>query len=142
MKHKVFLPLLEQIIMIGLFAIVAVICLQGFALSNRISTEQAIQDQAVVAAQNTAETLKSTHGDLSAAASLLSGKVIDDSLIILYDSQGKPTLDADAEEFRVCAQITESSDELLGSSIIQIIYRDEIIYSLTVGWQKDLENEN
>ncbi len=142
MKHKVFLPLLEQIIMIGFFAIAAAICLQGFALSNRISKDQFVKDQGVLAAQNTAETLKSTFGDLYSAAAILSGEVSDQSLVILYDSQGKPTLDAEAEEFRVFVQITDSADELLGSATIQILYQDEVIYSLTVGWQKELANEN
>lgn len=142
MKKKAFLPLLEQIIMIGFFAAVATICLQGIALANRISNEQAITDRAVLAAQNIAETLKSTQGDTVSAAGFLSGSAENDSLIVFYDVLGNPVSNEDSQGFKGIAEITEGSNPLLGSASVQIIYKDEVIYSLTVGWQKDLYNEN
>jgi hypothetical protein len=142
MKKKAFLPLLEQIIMIGFFAAVATICLQGIALANRISNEQAITDRAVLAAQNIAETLKSTQGDTVSAADVLSGSAENGSLIVFYDVFGNPVSNEDSRGFKGIAEITEGSNPLLGSASVQIIYKDEVIYSLTVGWQKDLYNEN
>ena len=142
MKKKAFLPLLEQIIMIGFFAAVATICLQGIALANRISNEQAITDRAVLAAQNIAETLKSTQGDTVSAAVVLSGSAENGSLIVFYDVLGNPVSNEDSQGFKGIAEITEGSNPLLGSASVQIIYKDEVIYSLTVGWQKDLYNEN
>ncbi len=141
MKNKAFLPLLEQIIMIGFFAVIATICLQGIALANRISEEQALKDRAVLAAQNIAETLKSTRGDTDSAADILSGSAQSDSLTVFYDLTGKPVSEEDPNGFIGLAVITESAHPLLGNASIQIIYEDEVIYSLTVGWQKDLENE-
>lgn len=141
MKNKAFLPLLEQIIMIGFFAVIATICLQGIALANRISDDHARNDRAVLAAQNIAEVLKSTCGDIESAAAILSGNAQTDSLTVFYDASGKTVTQGDPNGFIGVARITESSHPLLGNASIQIIYEDEVIYSLTVGWQKDLENE-
>lgn len=136
MKRKVFLPLLEQICMIGFFALAAVLCLQGFTLANGISRDRQIKDYAVIAAQNTAEVLKSTKGDLDVAAKLLSGTADATSLTVLYDAEGNPTSGEENEAFRLSAQITDSEDPLLGCSTIRVIYQDEVILELTVGWQE------
>ena len=141
MKNKAFLPLLEQIIMIGFFAVIAAICLQGIALANRISNAHSRNDRAVLAAQNIAEAIKAECGDLSSAADILSGNVQGDSLIVFYDPSGNIVSEEDSAGLKGVAQITESERPLLGSASVQIIYEDEVIYSLTVGWQKDLENE-
>ncbi len=141
MKNKAFLPLLEQIIMIGFFAVFATVCLHGIAIANRISDEQACNDRAVLAAQNIAEALKSTGGDVYSAADILSGNAQSDSLTVFYDHSGKPVSDEDPDGFIGLAKITESTHPLLGNASVQIIYEDEVIYSLTVGWQKDMENE-
>ena len=141
MKNKAFLPLLEQIIMIGFFAVIAAICLQGIALANRISNEHSRNDRAVLAAQNIAEAIKAECGDLNAASDILSGDVQGDSLIVFYDPLGDIVSEEHTEGFKGIARITESERPLLGSASVQIIYENEVIYSLTVGWQKDLENE-
>ena len=141
MKNKAFLPLLEQIIMIGFFAVIAAICLQGIALANRISNEHSRNDRAVLAAQNIAEAIKAECGDLNAASDILSGDVQGDSLIVFYDPSGDIVSEEHTEGFKAIARITESERPLLGSASVQIIYENEVIYSLTVGWQKDLENE-
>ena len=141
MKNKAFLPLLEQIIMIGFFAVIATICLQGIALANRISDDHARNDRAVLAAQNIAEALKSTYGDTKSAAMILSGSAQSNSLTVFYDASGKPVSQETPGGFVGRASITESAHPLLGNASIQIFYEDEVIYSLTVGWQKDLENE-
>ena len=127
--------------MIGFFAVIAAICLQGIALANRISNEHSRNDRAVLAAQNIAEAIKAECGDLNAASDILSGDVQGDSLIVFYDPSGDIVSEEHTEGFKGIARITESKRPLLGSASVQIIYENEVIYSLTVGWQKDLENE-
>ena len=67
MKNKTPLPLMEQLIMILVFALSAALCLQGFALADHLSRQQKSREKAVVIAQNIAETLKAFSGDYASA---------------------------------------------------------------------------
>ena len=58
MKHKTSLLLMEQLVMILVFAVAAALCLQVFVRSRDISGETARRDTAVVLARNAAELLK------------------------------------------------------------------------------------
>lgn len=58
MKHKAFLILLEQLIMLLVFALACAACLGIFARAHIIRRDTALRDQAVLLAQNTAERLK------------------------------------------------------------------------------------
>lgn len=60
MKNKASLQLMEQLIMILVFAVAAALCLQVFAKSAEISRQTACQDEAVQTARNAAELYK--HG--------------------------------------------------------------------------------
>ena len=73
MKSKIPLPLMEQLIMVLVFALTSALCLQGFALANRLSGQQESQAYAVIAAQNAAEVLKHVSGDFEQAAGQLGG---------------------------------------------------------------------
>ena len=67
------LVLIEQLIMVLVFALAAALCLQAFALANRISRDNAVRDQAMLRAQTAAETIKSCRGDGARAAELVGG---------------------------------------------------------------------
>ena len=58
MKNKTSLLLMEQLVMILVFALCAALCLQCFVAADRISGETGLRDDAVLLAQNTAEALK------------------------------------------------------------------------------------
>lgn len=58
MKHKSSLILLEQLIMLLVFSLACAACLGIFARAHTLSRDTALQDQAVLLAQNTAERLK------------------------------------------------------------------------------------
>ena len=58
MKHRSSLVLMEQLVMILVFALCAAFCLQAFVAADRISRDTGFQDDAVLLAQNTAESLK------------------------------------------------------------------------------------
>ena len=55
MKSKAPLSLMEQLIMLLVFALAAALCLQVFVLSAQISRRCKATDHAVTAAQNAAE---------------------------------------------------------------------------------------
>ena len=58
MRSKASLQLMEQMIMILVFAVAAALCLQVFAKSGEISRRTACQDAAVQLARNAAELYK------------------------------------------------------------------------------------
>ena len=73
MRSKAPLALMEQMVMVLVFALAAALCLQAFALADRISRQNAERDQAVVAAQNAAEQVKQVRGDWDLAVRLYGG---------------------------------------------------------------------
>ena len=58
MRNRAFLPLIEQILMIAVFAIVSAVCIGCFASARSISLGTEKKDTAVILAQNTAESIK------------------------------------------------------------------------------------
>ena len=89
MRSKAPLAMMEQMVMILVFALAAALCLQAFVTSDRMSRESEARDRAAVLCQNTAEAIRYSGGDLAAAAELLgAGQWADgvDALTIFYDT--------------------------------------------------------
>ena len=63
MRSKAPLVLMEQLVMVLVFALAAALCVQVFVLSDQTSRNYAARDRAAVAAQNAAEQLKGCGGD-------------------------------------------------------------------------------
>ena len=73
MRNRSVLALLEQALMVLVFAAAAALCLRIFVWADVRSADNAVRDRAVLAAERAAETLKSCRGDTAAAAELLGG---------------------------------------------------------------------
>ena len=58
MKSKAPLVMMEQLVMVLVFALASALCLQTFVLSGKISQMTEVKNRAMVEAQNVAETLK------------------------------------------------------------------------------------
>ena len=142
MKSKAFLPLMEQILMIAVFALAAALCLQGFATADSISRNRQNKDYAVIAAQNAAERVKLLRGDMQAAAEPLSGVLDGNTVTVIYSENGTPAKFGEEEAFRIVIEKKESSTPLLEYAEIRAISGGEVIFELTVGWQKGAGNEN
>ena len=121
MKNKAPLPLMEQLIMVLVFALTAALCLQGFSLADRISRRQEAKETAAMLAQNMAETLKACSGDPEAAS-----RLIDD----LPENPG----------FTVQAIPISTENPLLGCARNVVTYEEETIYELTIAWQEVSKN--
>lgn len=139
MKNKAFLPLFELIIMIGIFAAAAAVCLSVFTKADTVSRRAEDLDRAVEAAENAAEIIKYTRGDLDAAAELLSGRTRSGSVFVCFDADWNLT-DPENAVFRVDAVNYES--ELLGKTDVLVYEGKRLIYELTVGWQKEADDGN
>ena len=112
MKSKASLQLMEQLVMILVFAVAAALCLQVFAKSREISLETAHRDQAVALGRNAAELLKATGGDDEAAENL----------------------SRDGYEVLVTPRI--STQPGLAIAEIRVLFEGELLFRLDTGWQE------
>lgn len=118
MKNRTSLVLMEQLVMIMVFALAAALCLRVFVTADEISRKTASRDGAVLIAQNAAEVLKATSGDTDRTAELL-----------------RPM--AEAEGYRIELEKLESHMPLLGRAEIQVYLEDELLFSICTGWQEE-----
>ena len=122
MRNKAFAPLIEQICMIAVFAIVAAVCIGGFSRADNISRQTQQQDAAVNLAQNVAEQVKA-------------GALRPEEASLLYYNDALQPAEAETAAFTV--RLTpETSDPLLGSARITVLRDGEELFSLTVKWQE------
>jgi len=79
MKGKSILALMEQLVMLAVFALCAALCLQGFVKSDRLSRRSEAQDRAMVEVQSVAEAIKNHGGEpeeaIAAAIQRLGGNI-------------------------------------------------------------------
>ncbi len=86
MRSKAPLALMEQMIMLLVFALAAALCLQSFAKSDRMSERAEERDRALTVCQSAAEVIRHTGGDFTAAAKKLDAAWWDaDGLTVDYD---------------------------------------------------------
>lgn len=92
MRSKTPLVLMEQMIMLLVFALASALCLQAFVKSDQMSRDSENRDRALQAAQNAAEVIRSTGGDFRQAAALLDASDWEEgSLTIFYGGDWKPS---------------------------------------------------
>ena len=123
MKNKASLVLLEQLIMILVFALAAAICLQIFVKADSISQETARLGQAQMLAQNAAETVKAADGDLTQAAAVLGGNA-DNTVLTL----------ASEDLFLTVSKLPAANG--LGKADVTVTCEDAILIAFTIGWQE------
>ncbi len=75
MKNKTALLLIELALLIAVFAVAAAVCLRLFAWADTTSKEDAQRDAALLHAQNAAQEIKRSRGDLEQAAQRFGGQV-------------------------------------------------------------------
>lgn len=128
MKQKASLVLMEQLVMILVVSLAAVLCLRIFAWSDWASREMQQQAEAVILCQNAAQTIKAA-GSLEAGAMSLGAT-----------RQGDVWTVSDAEQICMELQKLEAPVPGLGQAEIRAVSAQtgEILFSLTTGWQEVL----
>ena len=123
MKSKTPLVIMEQTIMILVFALAAAVCMQIFVHSNRLSRYNQQRDDAVVIAQNTAETLKRLGGKLQTP--------------LCYDQNGQPVTDQKDAAYWLNVIYTESGDPNLWTATVEVTGSGNImLFELPVAGQR------
>ena len=135
MRDRSLLPMMEQLIMLVVFALSAVLCVQAFVLADRTSRQCEERDRAMVEAQNAAEKIKSVRGDLSLAAACYGGT--ENGLMWGW------SLDEDWQEaqedltYHVLVTPLETENPLLGSAEVTIYGEEgQTLAALPVAWQE------
>lgn len=141
MRDKSPLLLMEQVLMILVFALAAAVCLRAFALSHELSRQSEARDSAVMAAQNTAEAMKHRGGAaedaFAAAAELIGGELSLGNYRAGYDENWNVT--AENAVYTLEAAETAAAEGL--TAVELRVWDDsgeerEELFGLTVVWQE------
>ena len=135
MKSKAPLSLMEQLIMLAVFALAAALCLQVFVLSGRVSRDSETRSHAVTAVQNAAEITKSCHGDFESISLILGGADVAGCWQLGYDENWMSTSPTQA---CYLVNITPAATDIptLGSAVVSAHSEKGTLFSVTVSWQE------
>ena len=137
MRSKTPLVLMEQVIMVLVFALAAALCLRMFVFSDQMSERNEHIDHAVLLAQNTAEMLKAC-GGVEEAAAIVGGTIQQTLWSVHYNEDLTPATDADSACYHVDVLPQGSGVDGLGQAHIEVFLQDEQegLFALTVAWQE------
>ena len=123
MKNKTPLVIMEQTVMILVFAFAAAICMQVFVYSDKLSRLNQQRDNAIIMAQNTAEMLKSSGGEAE--------------YTIYYDLNWQPVSEQENAAYRLETIYTESDNSKLWAADIKVYGSgNDLLFELPVAGQR------
>ena len=151
-RSKAPLALMEQMVMLLVFALAAALCLQAFIRSDSDSKRSEARDRAAVLCQNVAETIRHNGGDLEAALKTVSG--VDPGsrdgfgLFEHYDEDwnvmeyhGRPL----SPKYLLRAMEVDSGMDGLGKANVEAFTWDggamESLFSIEVAWQTEVSGD-
>ena len=123
-RNKAPLALMEQIIMILVFALASAVCLQGFVYANQLSKNGAAMQEASTRAQTVIEYCKAEHGNLDAVCQAIGGE---------RTAQGLQVIDAE-ENRRTVLELGEKTEYLQRAKVTVWVGEIEA-YSADIAWQ-------
>ena len=137
MKSKAPLALMEQLVMVLVFALAAALCVQAFFASDRMSRQGEARDRAVLLAQNTAEYLKEYGAEQTAQtlAQALGGTAETPERVCVY-------LDGELSEDAAYLLRVELEDAQCGGRLGRAevsVYQAEAaepLFSIPAAWQE------
>lgn len=129
-KSKTTLTLMEQLIMIAVFAVAVAVCLRVFAFANSRSEQNLINDVAVNESRNAAEVIKSTGGDFVRAAEILGALPTENGL--------EKELSGEYGSLLLTSEKLQSAAEGLGNASVTVSDPEtgRQVFSITVCWQE------
>lgn len=124
MKSKAPLALMEQMVMLLVFALAAALCLQAFVKSDQISLRSQNRSNAALAAQNVAEVIRYNGGSLEYAltetANRQGGSYLEnEGLVIAYDEEWKVA--AENQAYLLTVQEIPTAEEGLHKVLIKVV---------------------
>ncbi len=139
MKSKAPLALMEQMIMVLVFALAAALCLRAFALSDRLSKEGEARDGAVLLAQNAAEVCKAGGGDWAYMESVLGGEALEYSWTAFFDEELTAVAAEESAAYRVMAVGEATLVPGLGQASVSVYDAEgELLFRIPAAWQEEV----
>ncbi len=134
MRSKAPLVLMEQIVMVLVFALTAALCLRMFVLADRLSVKYAASDRAVLEAQNAAEWMK--QGRLSDYLEEYRAVGESEAWLILFDEDWEVTGQIEKAEYFLQILQVECGQDALWKAEVLVLAGEEELFRLTVAGQK------
>lgn len=134
MRNKAFLLLIEQALMLLVFAVAAICCLRAFVWADSQSARSEARDEAVVRAQCAAEALKGRRGDFAAAANVCGGEWDGEVWYIHYDEDWNIAEDIHSYTLRCTRE--KGALPCLGSAEIEVLDGENCLVRLETAWQE------
>ncbi len=134
MNNKGILALLEQVLMLLVFAVAAAVCIRAFVWADAKAVRNGKVDRAYVAAQSAAEVVKHTAGEFPRAAQLHGGRGEEASWVLHYDENWKMTGENGC--YTVTVEKIPSQEPLLGCAQVTVTEDGEILCCLKICWQE------
>lgn len=136
MRSRAPLALMEQLVMVLVFALAAALCVQAFVLSDRLSRRSAETDAALQEAQSAAEVLKSVRGAYAQAAAQWGGTWNGQLWGWSYDADWQRADGTEPMAYHLLVSPLETETPLLGAAEVTVYRADgEVLSDLTVSWQ-------
>lgn len=136
MRNKAKLVMIEQIVMILVFALAATICVRMFVLSEKLSKKYENTDRAVLTAQNAAELLKS-EGITGYINKTNVIQTAQDEWVTFFDSEWRVTNEEDKRKFSLKVKYTADEDACLWRAEITVCTAEDVeLFRIPVAGQK------
>lgn len=135
MRSKTPLAMMEQLVMVLVFALAAALCLQVFVFSDQTSRFNEARDHAVLEAQNAAEALKS--GNDSYFSAMSAAEDGNGGYVLIYDDnwQSLPAVSAESA-YCLTVRYTESGRANLWAAEVTVSTADgQELFHLPVAGQ-------
>lgn len=139
MRSKIPLILMEQMVMLLVFALAAALCLQAFVKSDQMSGRSHDKDRAVTLVQEAAETVRHC-GGVEGAAKLLEATYSDGHFSLVYDEYWN----LGGACYSLVADEIPSGVPGLGMAEVKVRTcsdGEHILFGVTVAWQEEITAE-
>ncbi len=141
-RGKTALLLMEQLVMLLIFALAATVCLQAFVYAHRLSLDVEAQDRAAELAQSVAETLRHTGGDFPGAARMLDAEQFDEtSLQLELGADWAPAEDTARYVLGASRQASDLPGLGRGQVWLRDAAEDRELLRLDITWQEVIPGE-
>ncbi len=134
MKRNATLLLIELVIMLLVFSLASVVCLQVFYKADMRGVKSQQMDTALLNAQNVAEVLKANKGNLALCSNEFGGQA-NEKWIIYFDKDWN--IQSSQADFCLEVSPIKTETALLGEAKITVSDRsNNILSQLSVCWQE------